>query len=70
VLDHQQGQAVGPQRGQQASQARRLGRVQARRRLVEQQQRWPQRQRPRDLHPALIAVRERAGLGASQPLEA
>ncbi|CCY06109.1 putative uncharacterized protein [Eggerthella sp. CAG:1427] len=67
VLDEQNGDLEGiPDAADVLHQLRRLGRVHARRRLVQQQQQWPGGQRPDDLQTALCAVGQTPRLCMSQ----
>ena len=61
VLDQQDRQPFGLQLGDQPLHLRRLGRIHAGRRLVEQQQTRLQRQRARDLDAAAIGVGQAVG---------
>ena len=71
MLDHEQPEReVVPDRRERADELVRLGLVQAGGRLVEQQERRPRRERPRDPEAALLAVRQPAGRPVAAILEA
>ena len=70
VDDEDAAAALAADRADRPPELGRLPLVHPRRRLVEQQEARRRGERPGDLEPALVAVRERAGVAVGEALDA